>query len=192
MTHANRWLARAALLLGAGAAVSGPRSGSGRIDVAQLARAVAREDDHVTALELGQWLRSRRAGLRIVDLRSATDFDSLHIPGAVQVAIDTLDQVRFSPSETIVLYSEGGAHSAQAWVFLRAMGFTNVFFLRGGVHEWIDDVLSPGLASDATDLERERFVKQSELSRYFGGSPRVGITREEKSATIAQMRRRGC
>src|SRR4051812_3203389 len=192
MTHAHRWLAGVALLLGAGAAVTGPRSGSGHIDVAQLARTVAREDDHVTALELGQWIKSRRAGLRIVDLRSVTDFDSLHIPGAAQVAIDTLDQVRFSPSETIVLYSEGGAHSAQAWVFLRAMGFTNVFFLRGGVHEWIDEVLSPGLPSDATDAERERFVKQSELSRYFGGLPRVGITREEKSATIAQMHRRGC
>jgi 3-mercaptopyruvate sulfurtransferase SseA len=38
----------------------------------------------------------------------------------------------FNPSDTIVLLSEGGAHAAQAWVFLQIRGYRNVFFLRGG------------------------------------------------------------
>jgi rhodanese-related sulfurtransferase len=181
-----------ALGLGLGAAVVGSRPTSGRIDVALLARAVANEDDHVTAIELAQWIRARRAGLRIIDLRSATDFDSLHIPGAEQATIDTLDRIRFKSGETIVLYSEGGAHSAQAWVFLRALGQSDVFFLRGGIYEWLGDVLSPGLPVDATDSEREAFAKSSELSRYFGGQPRTGVTRQEKALTVSQIRRRGC
>ena len=192
MSRAYRVLGGAALVLGAGAAIAGPRSGSGRIDVAQLARVVAREDDHVTALELARWIRSKRANLRVIDIRTVPEFDSLHIPTAEQAAIDTLERIRFASSETIVLYSEGGAHSAQAWVFLRALGHQNVFFLRGGVHEWIEEVLSPGLPRDATDTEREQFAKASELSRYFGGLPRVGITRQEKAEAVAQMRRRGC
>lgn len=192
MKPSHRTLALTALVLAVGAALVGSRSGNGNVDVAQLARAVSREEDHVTGIELGQWIMARRAGLRVIDLRSRPEFDSLHIPTAEQVAIDTLDRVRFSSSETIVLYSEGGAHSAQAWVFLRALGHANVFFLRGGVHEWVEDILSPGLPKDATNAERERFAKASELSRYFGGLPRVGITREEKAATISQIRRRGC
>ncbi len=192
MKPTHRWLGGAALVLGVGAALAGKRSGSGQIDVAQLARIVEREEDHVTATELGTWIKARRPRLRVIDLRSSADFDSLHIPQAEQVAIDTLDRIRFASDETIVLYSEGGAHSAQAWVFLRALGHSNVFFLRGGVHEWVDEVLSPGLPADATDAERARFAKSSELSRYFGGTPRTGVSREEKATTINQIRRRGC
>ena len=191
MNRRHRQLAGLALVLGAGAAASGSRPSKGSIDVAQLARAVAREDDHVTAIELAQWIKARRP-VRIIDLRPQVDFDSLHIPTAEQAAIDTLDRMRFHSTDTIVLYSEGGAHSAQAWVFLRALGYTNVFFLRGGVHEWLENVLSPGLPADATDEERKQFEKASALSRYFGGLPRTGVTREEKAASVAQIRRRGC
>ena len=192
MNRRHRTLGLVALALALGATVFGSRPTAGTIDVARLARAIANEDDHVTAIELGQWIRSRRAGLRVIDLRSASDFDSLHIPTAEQVAIDTLDRVRFKSDETIVLYSEAGAHSAQAWVFLEALGNPNVFFLRGGIYEWIGDVLSPGLPTDATDAEREAFAKASALSRYFGGQPRTGVSREEQTATIRQIRRRGC
>ena len=192
MTPRHRQLAGLALALGAGAALFGPRSSKGTIDVRQLARTVAREDDHVTAIELGEWIRSRRSNLRVIDLRPQVDFDSLHIPMAEQASIDTLDRIRFKSGETIVLYSEGGAHSAQAWVFLRALGFNNVYFLRGGVYEWIGDVLSPGLPIDATDVERAQFAKASDLSKYFGGTPRVGVTREEKAVTVSQIRKRGC
>lgn len=192
MRPAHRALAGTALVLGAGAAISGISGEKPGLDVAGLARSVAREDDHVTAIELGTWIRSRRPGLRVIDLRPSLDFDSLHIPMAEQVAIDTLDRVRFGSGETIVLYSEGGAHSAQAWVFLRALGHANVYFLRGGIYEWIDEVIAPGLPADATDAERAQFEKASALSRYFGGTPRLGVSRQEKATTVSQIRRRGC
>ena len=181
-----------ALALGLGAAITGGRQATGAIDVARLARTVAREDDHVTALELGEWIRSRRPRLRIIDLRSSTEFDALNIPGAEQAAIDTLDRISFSKSETVVLYSDGGAHSAQAWVFLRALGLTNVYFLRGGIQEWVKEVLAPGLPVDATDAERSTFEKASGLSRYFGGTPRTAVSRDEKAMSVARMKRRGC
>ena len=56
-----------------------------------------------------------------------------HVPTAERVPLDSLAHVRFAADETIVLYSEGGAHAAQAWVFLRALGYDNVYFLRGGL-----------------------------------------------------------
>jgi 3-mercaptopyruvate sulfurtransferase SseA len=42
-----------------------------------------------------------------------------------------------------VLVSDGGAHAAQGWVFLRALGIAHVYFLRGGLGEWLDDVMNP-------------------------------------------------
>jgi rhodanese-related sulfurtransferase len=192
----------AAIVLGSLAAVAGsPRvQGNARIDVASLASAVEREEDHVTALELAAWIRERRADLRVVDVRAGSDYDSYHIPGAERISLDSLVSNAFKPNETIVLYSDGGAHAAQGWVFLKALGYSRVYFLRGGLHEWLDDVMNPSIAADASDSARSAFAATAELSRYFGGVPRsvpataAGITRTQAPAapTAASVRRRGC
>jgi rhodanese-related sulfurtransferase len=165
-----------ALVLGVAAAFAGTpdRARNARLDVESLARAVEHEDDHVTAIELAEWIRARRPGLRVVDIRSSDEFDALHIPTAERIPLSDLSKTAFRRDETIVLYSEGGAHAGQGWVFLRALGYTQVYFLRGGLREWLDDVMSPVIAPTATDSARKAFARVSDLSRYFGGSPRVG------------------
>jgi rhodanese-related sulfurtransferase len=184
------------------------------IDVASLAATVAREEDHVTALELAQWIKDRRPGLRVVDVRSAAEYAAYHVPRAEHLSLDSLANVSFRGDETIVLYSEGGAHAAQAWVFLRALGYKRVFFLRGGVYEWLDEVMNPRL-SDTTPAGRDAFARAGVLSRYFGGVPRsdlrapaddairipgadslrhsaVPLPSKSTEARVLEVRRRGC
>jgi len=86
------WLAGSALPRGRARAVRGqPASAAGapRSDVEELAGLVAREEDHVSAPQLGAWLRERRPGLRVVDVRSAGEFAAFHIPGAESVPLRT-------------------------------------------------------------------------------------------------------
>ena len=184
------------------------------IDVAALAQTVVREEDHVTALELAQWIKERRAGLRIVDVRSAEEYATYHVPRAEHFSLDSLAIGPFRRDETIVLYSDGGAHAAQAWVFLRALGYSKVFFLRGGLYEWLDQVMNPTPA-DTTAAARSAFEGAAVLSRYFGGVPRsdvppssdenirippsdsararaIRLPSTSTEAKLLQMRRRGC
>ena len=123
--------------------------GERRMDIETLATQVAREEDHVTALELAQWLRDRKPALRIIDLGEPSG-----IPRAERVDLQALVKMPFRGDETIVLVSGGGGHAAQAWVFLRARGYAHVYFLRGGADEWNAAVLSP--------------AQPTELTRYFG------------------------
>ena len=212
-----RWLGRGALAL----AILAPFAGSpyaarhASIDVPSLARMVAREEDHVTALELAQWIKDRRPGLRIIDVRSPEEYAAYHVPRAERVALDSLASAAFRKDETIVVYSEGGAHAAQAWVFLRALGYDKVFFLRGGVYEWLEQVMNPTLA-DTTPAARSAFDRAAMLSRYFGGVPRsdlrppphldaisipgadslrrsaVPLPAKTTEARVLEVRRRGC
>lgn len=193
MTRYRRWLTLVAMALAIAAPFAGSpfRTARGMIDVDELSRLVAREEDHVTALELAQWIKDRHA-VRILDLRPPAQFDSLHIPGAERAAIDSLSALGLHAGDTVVLYSEAGAHAAQGWVFLRALGFRHAYFLRGGIYEWIDQILSPTLAVNATDVERLTFTRAAALSRYFGGLPRSGVPRVEQAKSVAQIRRRGC
>jgi rhodanese-related sulfurtransferase len=173
-----RALAVAAATLGSLAAFAGSPYAveHGHLDVAALSRAVQHEDDHVTALELAGWIKERRAGLRVIDVRSQADYDTYHVPTAERVSIDSLPTVPFRRDETIVLYSEGGPHAAQGWVFLRALGYEKVFFLRGGLYEWLEQVMSPALRAGAPPTDSVAFVPIAAISRYFGGVPRFGVT----------------
>ena len=183
------------------------------VDVERLAAAVAHEDDHVTAIELAQWIRDRKPGLRIIDLRTAAEFDGYHLPHAERVAIDALSSTPFQQTDTLVLISGGGTHAGQAWVLLQALGYRHVYFLRGGLQEWLDDVMNPTIASGATAEALAAFHRVADLSRYFGGVPRIldqpggqassswspgsreadgAQPSSETAAAVTALRRRGC
>ena len=185
----HRILAAIALGLGSLAVVAGSprRETNARIDVEQLARIVESEDDHVTALELAEWIKEGRPNLRIVDVRDSASYESYHLPRAERIALRELSTARFGKSETIVLYSDGGAHAAQGWVFLRALGFERVYFLRGGVLEWLDEVMNPVVSEAIADSAKAD--RAAEISRYFGGVPRSSAS---VPADATPVRRRGC
>lgn len=196
----HRLLAVAAALAGVLAAFAGspapgqrnavPAARAG-VDVARLAAAVAHEEDHITALELAEWIRGRMPRLRIIDLRSAREFDTYHLPSAEKLAIESVVSTPFRPDETVVLVSDGGAHAAQAWVLLQTLGHGNVYCLRGGLGEWLDDVMNPTLPGNASPEATAAFRRASELSRYFGGVPRSAPAVPSHTDATA-IRRRGC
>lgn len=150
------------------------------IDVHTLARTIAREEDHVTALELAAWIRDRKPGLRVIDLRAPAGREDVRVPRSENLDLETLMRTRFERSETVVLLSDGGAHAAQAWMLLRmrdGAGGPAVYFLRNGVYEWLDEVLNPRQSSD--------------LTRYFGGVATQSPAADPRELA-RQTRRRGC
>jgi rhodanese-related sulfurtransferase len=129
----GRALGVAAFVIGACAAIAG--------SAAPPAPRQAVADDRVSAQVLTEWLRAKKAGLRVIDLRPIEAFDAYHIPGAEDVPIATITKAEFARTETVVLYADTEIRAEQAWVTLRARGLTNVHILRGGLAEW------PGLVS---------------------------------------------
>lgn len=194
-----RVLAAIGVALAMLAAVAGsPTRGSSRsaslasLDVAGLAGEIEREADHVTARELAEWIRADKPGLRVIDVRSDSEFAAYHIPSAERMPLVAVASRAPVAGETLVLYSEGGAHAAQAWVLLRARGHEHVYFLRGGLLDWMDDVMSPVVAGDSA-------ARIGALSRYFGGVPRAagGLpagtpVAPAVQASVERVRRRGC
>jgi len=208
MNGLHRTLATVAAVLAAGAAATelGPR-----VDPVRLAAEIDAERDHISAPELAKRIMARDPTLHIFDLRSPEEYEQLHIPSARLATLDQLARQPLPRTASVVLYSEGGTHAAQAWLLLRMRGYENVAFLREGLYEWIARVLEPRLAVDATPTERTDFQSAAELSRFFGGVPRAEVPREEvpsgywsnreagqpavakaTAETVKGLRRRGC
>lgn len=162
--------------LSAAAIGSGAGSAAGAL---QLASEIAAERDHISAPQVAERLMAGDATLRLFDLRSTAEFEQMHIPTAEHASIETLLRDPLPRHATIVLYSEGGAHAAQAWMLLRMRGYQRVFVLREGLYEWIARVIEPRLAADATPGERTAFDEATRYSRFFGGLPRTGVPRAE-------------
>lgn len=197
----RRSLATIAAVLAALAALAGdPQTSTERIsrdaDIAGLASDIALGKDHVTALELAEWIHDQRAGLRVIDVRSAEELDTGHIPTAESIDLAALALTPFAANDTIVLYSTEGVHAGQAWVLLRAVGRRAVFFLRGGWSAWLDEVMHPTLEEGASTEARAAFARAAALSRYFGGVPRIAPRIENDSAEPptppTPRHRRGC
>ncbi len=148
----------------------GPRAS---LDVQVLAGLVQTEADHVTPQELADWIVKERSDYRLLDLRDAASFARYHIPTAENVPLADLARAEIAPTETVVLYSEGGIHGAQAWLLLRAKGLKAAYNLKGGLEAWKDDILFPILPERPSGAETERVERALALARFFGGGPRI-------------------
>jgi hypothetical protein len=182
----NQKLAALAFVLGLGALFISPaRGGAAWVRPDELARIVQTEVDHVTPDDLADWIMQGRADYRLIDLRDEKAFAEYHIPGAELMPITRLADARLARNERIVLYSDGGIHSAQAWFLLRARGYQGVYILRGGLDEWRDQVLYPALASDPGPFEARRNERLQARAAHFGGQARVNAGSEPVTVPVA-------
>ena len=170
------------LALFAGSPYKGPEL---KVDASEMAMIVQKEVDHVASEELAGWIVQGNADYRLVDLRAEKDFGEYHIPTAENIQLTGLKDAQLGRNEKIVLYSDGGIHSAQAWFLLKADGYKGVYILRGGLEEWKDNILFPRLADKATPAEVAAFEKAKLLSKFFGGTPQVGGAAEANAPRMA-------
>ena len=76
---------------------------------------------------------------KIIDVRSYTEFDISHIPGAVNIHTGYLKNNidKISDGEKLVLYCASGDRSAIGASYLLKLGHRNIYNLSGGINAWI-------------------------------------------------------
>jgi rhodanese-related sulfurtransferase len=181
----RRSLAAVAFALGALAMAGNPVRGHVvTLDTKELAVIVGGEVDHVTPAELADWIVRGATDYRLVDVRDEAEFAQYHIPTAENVPIARLPDFGLGRNERIVLVSEGGIHSAQAWMLLRAQGFKGVYMLRDGLEGWRDQVVYPVAPANPGPREAAVFERAAQVARFFGGQPRAASAGDGGAAMI--------
>lgn len=85
-------------------------------------------------------LRQEDPGIRILDVRTGGEFESVHIPGSFNVPLDTLaEHVRrvADLDRPVVLVCQSGGRATTAQEKLNAAGKTNLRVLEGGMGAWL-------------------------------------------------------
>lgn len=97
--------------------------------------------------------------VRVIDVRTPGEFESVHIPGAYNVPLDLLrehrDEFLAHLDEDIVLVCRSGQRASQAEETLRIAGLCNVHILEGGMTAWDAQGLPVNRGAQRWDLERQ-------------------------------------
>ncbi|NWF69949.1 MAG: YeeE/YedE family protein [Chloroflexi bacterium] len=93
--------------------------------------------------ELLSYLNNRMVVPYLIDVRSETDFNAFHLPGAHHVPLENVlalaQELQFLPRNTLfVVMSNDETAATEAWRILNAESVPNVYILEGGINRWLD------------------------------------------------------
>jgi rhodanese-related sulfurtransferase len=81
----------------------------------------------------------------VIDAREPAEFAKGHIEGARQISLvrlkDKLPELEPHKNHPVLVYCQQGTHSKEACKQLAAAGFSQVYYLEGGILTWQDQKL---------------------------------------------------
>lgn len=97
--------------------------------------------------------------VRILDVRTPSEFDNGHIAGAYNVPLDLLGEhareIRATQARVIALVCQSGQRARRAETLLRNAGMPNLHVLEGGMNEWTSRKLPVNRVRARMSLERQ-------------------------------------
>jgi thiosulfate/3-mercaptopyruvate sulfurtransferase len=148
-------LAVALVAVGSGRSPGGQPVGaiSGTVSAeSELLAAVDMAQDHIEPEDLADRILRQERGLVVVDIRPTVEYMDYHLPNALNIPMAELHQALapYKNVGTIVLYSNGMTHPAQARDSLYRSGYTNAYMLTDGLNGFIERCLGvPSKAAEA-------------------------------------------
>jgi rhodanese-related sulfurtransferase len=108
--------------------------------------------------ELAELLASR-PDVRLLDVRTPGEYESVHIPGAYNVPLDRLgdhaEEIRSTVNEPVVLICQSGARARRAEEALKECSMRNLHVLDGGMNGWVAAGKQVNRGSVRMSLERQ-------------------------------------
>lgn len=112
----------------------------------------------IDAASVQQWLRDG-VDCKLLDVRSPAEFESVHVPGAYNVPLDTLGEhateIQHHVDEPVVLICRSGMRASQAEQRLASAGMGNVRVLEGGMMAWERSGGTVNRGQARWDIERQ-------------------------------------
>lgn len=117
-------------------------------------------------------LMRHRPGVRLLDVRTPGEYESVHIRGAYNVPLDRLGEhgaeLRSQVSEPVVLVCQSGQRARRAEEALKGSGMAKLHVLDGGVNGWLAAGLAVERGKKRLSLERQVRIAAGFLAALGG------------------------
>ena len=139
-----------------------------------------------TMLDVNQLekLLHERHDLRLLDVRTPAEYESVHISGSYNVPLDTLGEhaaeIREDIDVPVVLVCQSGSRSRQAEEALKRVGMPKLHVLDGGLNGWVASGKPVRRGRERISLERQVRIAAGALAAAGGllavkAHPRFGL-----------------
>ena len=92
------------------------------------------------SMEEAVTMMEEETGYIILDVRTAQEYSEKHIPGAINIANESIGTEDI-PEQLILVYCRSGNRSKQASEKLVKLGYTNIVEF-GGINDWTGETVS--------------------------------------------------
>ncbi|HJR67442.1 MAG TPA: rhodanese-like domain-containing protein [Gemmatimonadaceae bacterium] len=117
-------------------------------------------------------LLSEHPEIRLLDVRTPTEYETVHIRGAYNVPLDLLSEhgaeIRINVAEPVVLVCQSGQRARKAEEALKAAGMPNLHVLDGGVNGWVAAGNPVVRRAERLSLERQVRIAAGALAAIGG------------------------
>lgn len=162
-----------AILLGIIAAFIGTpdNSTTTSVNIKELSMTASANVNSVTVQELSDWIIKGKMDYRLIDLRTAADYDEYNIPSSECVSMSSITKSELMRNEKIILYSDDAIVASQAWFILKADGYHSVSILKKGMEAWKNEIVFPtcNCEEHSTPEMTQLHAKKAEVAKFFGG-----------------------
>lgn len=121
--------------------------------------------------DLAELIR-QRPGVRLLDVRTPGEYESVHIRGAYNVPLDRLgehgSELRTQVRDPIILICQSGQRAQRAEAALKESGMPNLHVLDGGMNAWLGAGLAVERGRKRLSLERQVRIAAGSLAAIGG------------------------
>lgn len=113
--------------------------------------------------------------LQLIDVRSQSEFEQFHLPGAINIPVDNILSEENSgwfdqDAKMNVLYANGTTTASEAWMLLRQNGYKSIYVMEGGMNHWAETIMNPTQpAASAADDELAKYDFRKAAGGVLGG-----------------------
>lgn len=111
-------------------------------------------------------------GVRLLDVRTPGEYETLHITGAYNVPLDTLAEhareIQARVADPVILVCQSGQRARKADDALKAAGMNNLHVLDGGINGWVAAGLPVARGAKKLSLERQVRIAAGALAATGG------------------------
>lgn len=138
-------------------------------------------DDRAFSVDqVARFISNEDSTLQLIDLRPATEFAQMNIPGSINVPYT--DFLKNDPGLIIndknlkyVFYSNGDLNAGYALSIARGMKYNNTYIMKGGLNEWFATVMNSSFSGEVISAREnalfEARIKSKRMFNDFNSLP---------------------
>ncbi len=148
---------------------------SAEISPDQLNKKIIQQTRYFTPEEVAKFIISEDPSLQLIDVRLPKLYNKFSLKGAMNIPLKNIlneDNLLYLDQDVYktVFFSNGTSDADVAWILVTRLGYENVYVMKGGLNQWVENILQPSEHSVVWDrIDDQMYQYRKGASEYFGG-----------------------